>query len=52
MLARGQEAIPLSGTISFDRDIDLKGGSPAHPFSITGTLQHPEVKSVSEEVAN
>jgi hypothetical protein len=52
LLARGQEAIPLSGTISFDREIDLKGGSPAQPFSVTGTLQHPEVKSVTEEVAN
>ena len=52
LLARGQEAIPLSGTISFDRDLDLKGGSAAHPFSVTGTLQHPEVKTATEEVAN
>ncbi len=52
LLARGQEAIPLSGTISFDRELDLKGGSPANPFSITGTLQHPDVKAVTEEVAN
>jgi hypothetical protein len=52
LLARGQEAIPLSGTISFDREIDMKGGSAEHPFAITGTLQHPEVKSIEEQVEN
>ncbi len=52
LLARGQEAIPLSGTISFDREIDLKGGSAEHPFAITGTLQHPEVKAIEEQVEN
>jgi AsmA-like protein len=52
LLARGKEAIPLSGTISFDREIDLKGGSAADAISITGTLEHPEAKSVPEEVAN
>ncbi len=52
LLARGQEAIPLSGTISFDREIDMKGGSPAHPFAVTGTLEHPEVKAIEEQVEN
>jgi hypothetical protein len=52
LLARGKEAIPLSGTISFGREIDLKGGSAADPVAITGTLEHPEVKAVAEEVAN
>ncbi len=52
LLARGQEAIPLSGTISFDREIDMRGGSAAHAFAITGTLEHPEVKAIAEEVAN
>jgi uncharacterized protein involved in outer membrane biogenesis len=52
LLARGQEAIPLSGTISFDREIDMKGGSAEHPFAITGTLQHPEVKAIEEQVEN
>jgi hypothetical protein len=52
LLARGQEAIPLSGTISFDREIDMKGGSAAHPFAITGTLEHPEVKAIEEQVEN
>jgi hypothetical protein len=52
LLARGQEAIPLSGTISFDREIDMKGGTAAHPFAITGTLQHPEVKAMEEQVEN
>jgi AsmA-like C-terminal region len=52
LLARGQEAIPLSGTISFDREIDLKGGSAADAVAITGTLEHPEVKAISEEVEN
>jgi hypothetical protein len=52
LLARGKEAIPLSGTISFGREIDLKGGSAAEAVAITGTLEHPEVKSVTEEVEN
>ncbi len=52
LLARGQEAIPLSGTISFNREIDMKGGSAAHPIAITGTLQHPEVKAIEEQVEN
>jgi hypothetical protein len=52
LLARGKEAIPLSGTISFGREIDLKGGSAADAVAITGTLEHPEVKAVAEEVAN
>jgi hypothetical protein len=52
LLARGPEAIPLSGTISFDREIDMKGGSAEHPFAITGTLQHPEVKAIEEQVEN
>ena len=42
LLARGQEAIPLSGTISFDREIDMKGGSADAPFAITGTLNTPK----------
>jgi uncharacterized protein involved in outer membrane biogenesis len=52
LLARGQEAIPLSGTISFDREIDMTGGPAAHAFTVTGTLQHPEVKATAEEVEN
>jgi AsmA family/AsmA-like C-terminal region len=52
LLARGQEAIPLSGTISFDRELDLRGGSAADAMSITGTLQHPEVKATGETVEN
>src|SRR5271156_1693095 len=44
LLARGKEAIPLSGTISFGREIDLRGGSAADAVAITGTLEHPEVK--------
>jgi len=52
LLARGRDAIPLSGTISFDREIDLKGGSAADAVAITGTLEHPEVKAVGEQVEN
>ena len=50
LLARGQEAIPLSGTISFDREIDLRGGSAADAVVITGTLQHPEIKTPAAQV--
>jgi uncharacterized protein involved in outer membrane biogenesis len=52
LLARGQEAVPLAGTISFDRELDMKGGSAAHGFTITGTLEHPEVKAAAEEAKN
>jgi hypothetical protein len=52
LLARGKDAIPLSGTISFGREIDLRGGSAADAVAITGTLEHPEVKAAGEEVAN
>ena len=52
LLARGDDALPLSGDISFDRELDLKGGSAAHPFAVTGTLQHPEVKAATEEAHN
>jgi hypothetical protein len=52
LLARGQNAIPLSGTISFDRELDLKGGSATDAVAITGTLEHPEVKATAEEVEN
>jgi hypothetical protein len=52
LLARGQEAIPLTGTISFGRELELKGGSTGSLFTVTGTLQHPEAKSATEEVAN
>ena len=52
LLARGENAIPLSGTISFAREVDIKGGSAAHGFEVTGTLEHPEVKATTEEVAN
>jgi AsmA family/AsmA-like C-terminal region len=52
LLAHGREAIPLSGTISFDREIDLKGGSAADAVAITGTLEHPEVKAAGEQAEN
>ena len=52
LLARGQEAIPLSGTISFDRELDLNGGSTGKTLAITGTLEHPDVKTTAEQVQN
>jgi hypothetical protein len=52
LFASGSDAIPVSGTISFDRELDMKGASPAHPFSITGTLDHPQVKAIAEEAEN
>jgi hypothetical protein len=52
LLARGQDAIPLSGSISFDREIDLKSGAGADGVAVTGTLEHPEVKAMAEEVEN
>ncbi|HTZ59080.1 MAG TPA: AsmA family protein [Acidobacteriaceae bacterium] len=52
LMARGQNAIPLSGTISFDREIDLKSGSGPEAIAITGTMEHPDVKEIREEVEN
>jgi uncharacterized protein involved in outer membrane biogenesis len=52
LLARGSDAIPLSGTISFDRELDLKGGAAPDTMAITGTLEHPEVKPAREQVEN
>jgi AsmA family/AsmA-like C-terminal region len=52
LLASGSDAIPVSGTISFDRELDMKGASPVHPFTVTGTLDHPQVKAIAEEAAN
>jgi hypothetical protein len=52
LLARGSDAIPLSGTISFDRELDLKGGAAPDTVAITGTLEHPEVKPAGEQVEN
>ena len=49
LLTQGQEAMPVSGKISFDRVLALAGGSPANAFTVTGTLQHPEVKATTEE---
>ena len=49
LLERGAEGIPLSGTISLDRAIDLKSESGPHAFSVTGTLEDPLVKSLTAE---
>ncbi len=51
-LASGEETIPLSGSISFGREMDIRGGSAQHAFEVTGTLEHPEIKATPEEVAN
>lgn len=47
VLTRGAEATPLSGTISFNRQIDLKSDSQSDGFSVTGTLEHPRVMLVT-----
>ncbi len=49
LLERGAEGIPISGTISLDRAIDLKSESEPHGFSVTGTLEHPLVTSLTAE---
>jgi hypothetical protein len=38
---RGKDATPLTGTISFTRELKLSSTDPANPLDITGTLQHP-----------
>jgi hypothetical protein len=48
LLARGKDAIPVSGSISFDRELDLKTGAVA----ITGTLEHPESKAIHDDSDN
>jgi AsmA family/AsmA-like C-terminal region len=49
LLARGLEVIPLSGTISFDRQLALKSEPESPGFSVTGTLEHPTVKPPAAE---
>lgn len=43
VLTRDAETTPLSGTISFNRQIDLRSDSESDSFSVTGTLEHPRV---------
>ena len=49
LLARGREVIPLSGTVSFDRQLALKSELESPGFSVTGTLEHPAVKPPAAE---
>jgi hypothetical protein len=49
LLIQGNEARPLSGTISFDRELDLKAGLRAGTQAITGTLEHPQVQTESDQ---
>ncbi len=49
LLERGAEGIPISGTISLDRAIDLKSDSASHVFTVGGTLEQPIVKSLDTE---
>jgi hypothetical protein len=52
LLERGKDAIPVSGTISFDRELDLKIGAPPDSVAVTGTLEHPESKAIREDGEN
>ncbi|AXC10878.1 hypothetical protein ACPOL_1532 [Acidisarcina polymorpha] len=40
---RGAEVVPLTGTITFNREMNLADPSPSNSLKITGTLQKPEV---------
>jgi AsmA family/AsmA-like C-terminal region len=43
VLTRDSETTSLSGTIAFNRQIDLRSDSESDGFSVTGTLEHPRV---------
>jgi hypothetical protein len=49
LLARGRQVIPLSGTISFDRQLALESEPDFPGFSITGPLEHVAVKLPTAE---
>lgn len=43
-LTRGAETIPLLGTISFTRTLSLKSASDSRSMTVTGTLEHPNIR--------
>jgi hypothetical protein len=47
--ARAKDATPLTGTISFARELKLSSPDPANPLQITGTLQHPVIEAAAAE---
>lgn len=48
-LDRSEKTIPLTGAISFDRDLNLTHASGANAITITGTLESPKVTRTTAE---
>ncbi len=47
LMVRGSRTLPVSGTISFDRQLDLKCGSSPGAFTIAGNLERPRMEATS-----
>ena len=51
VMARANKTIPLSGTISFDRELDLTLGNPDEGVKIGGTLAQPLLNNTNSATA-
>lgn len=52
LMVRGSHTLPVSGTISFDRRLDLKCGSSPGAFMLAGNLERPRMEAMSGEAAH
>lgn len=52
LMIRGEDTMPVTGTISFNRELDLKCGSTGETFSVAGNFEHPRVKAPTRETAS
>jgi hypothetical protein len=51
-ILRGSEITPLTGTISYSRELSLSSIDTPDPVKITGTLQHPLLQAEPTTTAN
>jgi hypothetical protein len=51
-ILRGSDITPLTGTISYSRELSLSSTDKTDAVKITGTLQHPLVETESTTTAN
>lgn len=46
-ITAGEDVVPLSGRISFSRELNLTAATPGRSVSLSGTLPHPLIESTS-----
>ena len=51
-ILHGSDTTPLTGTLTFARELDLSSLDKTNPVKITGTLQHPLIQTGPATVAN